>query len=346
MSPIRTVDTQASRVLIGAGARHLVPDELHRQGLRKFFLIATSSTRAVADEFVDVMRDQVVTTFDSPAVHTPVPVTEDAVARLSNAECIVTVGGGSAIGLSKAIASRTGIPQIVLPTTYSGSEVTPVLGETLHGSKSTRRDPALLPGTVIYDPELTTALPPRLTVMSGMNALAHAVEALWASDATPVSDAYARLSCETLLYNLPLVSHASRELSVRTRLQEAGWLAGLCLALTRMGPHHQLAHVLGGTYDLPHAELHTTLLPHVVRFLLPAAPAANSILALITGDDPCAAIRATADLCGETRTLRELGVPKEGLSATADRVLANPYPSPRPLEREWLLDLLEAAWSS
>ncbi|HLV74998.1 MAG TPA: maleylacetate reductase, partial [Vulgatibacteraceae bacterium] len=285
--------------------------------------------------------------FGRPAPHTPVAVTAEAtaVAEEAGADCVVAIGGGSAIGLAKAVAVRTGIPQVAVPTTYSGSEMTPVLGETEDGVKTTRRDPALAPGTVVYDPELTLGMPPGLTRTSAMNALAHAVEALWAPDATMVTDALAAESVAGILGALPEVLDEPSRAEPRARLQSAAWLAGICLARTRMGLHHQLAHVLGGAFDLPHAELHAMLLAHVMAFNLPAAPAAASRLSGITGsDDPAAVVARLARAHDGPTRLSELGVPRDALPAMAERVVDAPYPNPRTPTTAGVTELLARAW--
>ncbi len=334
------------RVLLGRGARREIPGEVERLDARRVLLVATGSAAAAADELATALGSRLAQRFDRPVAHTPVPVTAEAmtVVEESGADSVVAIGGGSAIGLAKAIAARTGLPQIAVPTTYAGSEVTPVLGETENGVKTTRRDPALAPGTVVYDAELTLTMPPGLTLTSALNALAHAVEALWAPDATTVTDALATEAAEGILIGLPAALADPPGVADRERLQSAAWLAGLCLAQTRMGLHHQLAHVLGGTYDLPHAELHALLLPHVLAFNLPAAPKAAARLERITGGDPVAVTSQLARGHTGPTTLGALGVPRDELPAIAERVVSQPYPNPRVLETGALTRLLIDAW--
>jgi alcohol dehydrogenase class IV len=310
-------------------------------------LVATRSAAAAADELVSALGGRLAARFDGPVPHTPVTVTADAmnVVRAVGADAVVALGGGSAVGLAKAISSRTGVPQVVAPTTYAGSEVTPTLGETEGGVKSTRRDAALAPGTVVYDPELTLSMPAGLTLTSALNALAHAVEALWAPDATAVSDAVATEAADAILTALPDVLADLSSVDGRTRLQEAGWLAGLSLAQTQMGLHHQLAHVLGGAYDLPHAPLHSLLLAHVMAYNLPAAPSAAARLARITGPDPVASVARLAGTFDGPTSLAAMGVPAGDLPGLAERVAANPYPNPRPVDIDSVTRLLVAAWS-
>ncbi|WP_448628578.1 maleylacetate reductase [Geodermatophilus sp. URMC 64] len=335
-----------TRVLIGAGALRAVPDEVTRLGARRVLLVATRSAAAPADRVAEGLGDRLAARFGRPVVHTPVEVTAEAMALVASAgvDAVVAIGGGSAIGLAKAVSARTSVAQVAVPTTYAGSEVTPVLGETENGAKTTRRDPALAPGTVVYDPELTLSMPPGLTRTSAMNALAHAVEALWAPDASPITDALATEAIDGILAALPQVLADPGGLPGRERLQSAAWLAGICLAQTRMGLHHQLAHVLGGAFDLPHAELHTLLLAHVMAFDLPAAPAAAARLARIAGPDPVGAVSALARAHDGPTTLGALGVPRGELRGIAERVVAQPYPNPRPLDVDAVTALLEQAW--
>ncbi|MGV4980902.1 maleylacetate reductase [Streptomyces sp. NPDC001709] len=339
-------ETLPSRILVGAGARHAVPEETERLGSGRVLLVATGSARAAAGELARALGPRLAARFDRPVVHTPVAVTEEALEllRKADADSVVALGGGSAVGLAKALSVRTGLPQVAVPTTYAGSEVTPVLGETKDGVKTTRRDPAIAPGTVVYDPELTLGMPPGLTLTSALNALAHAVEALWAPDASAASDALATEAADGILTVLPEVLTDPAGLAGRARLQQSAWLAGLCLARTRMGLHHQLAHALGGTFDLPHAELHALLLPHVLAFNLPAAPKAAARLERITGGDPVGVVGGLAHGHTGPTTLRALGVPREGLRAVAERVAARPYPNPRTPEVAAVTRLLEGAW--
>ncbi|XRQ10428.1 maleylacetate reductase [Actinomadura welshii] len=336
-----------ARVLVGPGAVRHVAGEVERLGAGRVLLVATPSAAAAAARVAADLAPRPVARFDRPAPHTPVAVTAEAlaVAADAGADCVVAIGGGSAIGLGKAVAARTGTPQVAVPTTYAGSEATPVLGETEDGVKRTRRDPALAPGTIVYDPGLTLTMPRGLTLTSAMNALAHAVEALWAPDRGMVTDALATEAAAGILGALPEVLDEPSAPGPRARLQSAAWLAGICLAQTRMGLHHQLAHVLGGAFGLPHAELHAMLLAHVMAFNLPAAPGAASRLARVTGrDDPVEAVAGLARAHEGATRLSELGVPRDGLPDVAARVAAEPYPNPRPVTAAEVADLLGGAW--
>jgi len=344
-------ETLPSRVLVGPGARHQIPGEIERLGAQRVLLVATGSAEAAADELAEALGGRLAARFGRPVQHTPVAVTAEAMALAGNtgagntgADSVVAIGGGSAIGLAKAISARTGMAQVAVPTTYAGSEVTPILGETENGVKTTRRDPALAPGTVVYDAELTLTMPVGLTLTSSLNALAHAVEALWAPDATAATDGLATESVRGILGTLPQVLANPVSLADREGLQSAAWLAGICLAQTRMGLHHQLAHALGGAFDLPHAELHAMLLAHVMGFNLPAAAKAATRLEEITGGDPVSVVSGIARSYDGPTTLGALGVPRGGLRAIARRVVDQPYPNPRPLTEDDVAALLDQAW--
>ena len=345
-------ETAPARVLIGPGARRNVPSEVGRLGAERVFILATNSAARAADECRAELGSRAVGRFDGAVVHTPVHVTEAALDLVlaSRADVVVAFGGGSATGLSKALSARTGLPQVVVPTTYAGSEVTPVLGETRDGVKTTRRDPAILPGTVVYDPELTLSMPRGLTLTSALNALAHAVEALWAVDASAYTDALATEAVSSIVQALSRVLDAppgpagTTDLAGREQLQAGAWLAGCCLAQTRMGLHHQLAHALGGSFDLPHAELHALLLPHVTAYNLPAAPAARERLARAVGGDPTEVLATLAARHDGARRLRDLDVPWDRLRAVAERVAAAPYPNPAPVDVDSVTGLLERTW--
>ncbi|MYW70073.1 iron-containing alcohol dehydrogenase [Streptomyces sp. SID8379] len=344
-TPVTVHETLPTRVLIGPGSRHDIPRETERIGARRILLVSTASAAGPADELARALGPCLAGRFDRIAAHTPVTVTEEAVRVRDDvsADSVVALGGGSAVGLAKALSVRTGIPQIAVPTTYAGSEATPVLGETRDGVKTTRRGPEIAPGTIVYDPELTLTMPPGLTLTSALNALAHAVETLWAPQVTVVGEALATEAADGILATLPRVLDDPSHIGHRGRLQESAWLAGLCLAGTRMGLHHQLAHALGGTYDLPHAALHTLLLPHVMAFNLPYAPTAAARLNRVAGGDPVAAVTRLARSYDGPTTLTALGVPRDGLRPIAERVAAAPHPNPRTVTTDAVTRLLEGA---
>src|SRR5580698_424094 len=182
------------------------------------------------------------------------------------ADCTVALGGGSTTALGKAIALRTDLPQIVIPTTYAGSEMTPILGETENGAKKTIRNAKVLPEVVIYDVDLTMSLPASLSASSGMNAIAHSVEALYAQDANPIISLMACEGIAALAKALPAIVAQPDDRDARWQALYGAWLSGVCLGAVGMGLHHKLCHTLGGAFDLPHAETHTIVLPHALAY--------------------------------------------------------------------------------
>jgi alcohol dehydrogenase class IV/protocatechuate 3,4-dioxygenase beta subunit len=314
--------SQRQRVVFGTGTVAQIQAEVAHLAGKHPFLIAS---RRVADRITEALAPLTPIVFTAAAMHTPVEVTEQAMSALRDADCLVAVGGGSATGLAKALALRTDLPQVIVPTTYAGSEATSVLGETSNGHKVTRRSPALLPETVIYDVALTLGLPVPMTVTSAINALAHAVEAMYAPDANPVTTRLAHDAIAGIASALPRVAKSPDSLEAREDLLQAAWLAGMCLGAVTMGPHHKLAHILGGSFGLPHAETHTVLLPHTMADRAPAAPAAFAEIAEAMGaaDAPTAVYDLIDELGGPT-TLNALGMASADLPKVATQVAESP----------------------
>lgn len=340
-------DALPMRVVFGAGMLGQVPEEVERLGLERVLVLSTPAQRGLAQTVVDLLGDRAAGVFGEARMHVPLPTVENAtqMAAELDADGWVAAGGGSTIGLGKALALRTGRPVVAIPTTYAGSEMTPIWGITEAGRKRTGRDRTVLPRTVVYDPDLTTGLPTEVSVTSGINAIAHAMEALYAPDGSPVVSAMAERGARDLVAALPAILDDPTDTAARAGALQGAWLCGACLGATTMGLHHKLCHVLGGMLDLPHAETHAIVLPHVAAYNLPAAPGAAEALqrALGAGD----AARALGDLCaalGVSAGLRDLAVTREDLARVADEVLANPYSNPRPVHRPDLEALLLAAW--
>ncbi|MGW1710319.1 maleylacetate reductase and hydroxyquinol 1,2-dioxygenase domain-containing protein [Streptomyces sp. NPDC002206] len=336
-----------SRVIFGTGTVGQVRDEVERLGCSRVLLLFSPPVAKAAARVRDVLGDLIVAEFDGAAMHTPVEVTERAldVLREHSADCLVAVGGGSTTGLAKALALRTDLPQLILPTTYAGSEVTPVLGETQGGRKITRSSPAILPETVVYDVEFTRDLPVGMSVTSGVNALAHAVEALYSPQANPVIDGMALDAVRRIARALPALVAEPSDTAARADLLHAAWLAGTCLASVGMGLHHKLCHTLGGTFGLPHAETHTVILPHAMAYNAPAARDVMNRIAEALGvaDAPSGVFDLIASVGGPT-SLGELGMAQADLPEAARLAVATPYPNPRELTYQGVESLLQDAW--
>ncbi|HKS44164.1 MAG TPA: maleylacetate reductase and hydroxyquinol 1,2-dioxygenase domain-containing protein [Amycolatopsis sp.] len=336
-----------ARIVFGHGTLERVREEVERLGRSRALVLASTDLPEPGDRIEKILGPLVAGRFDGAAMHTPVAVTERALGLVQevDADCVVAVGGGSTTGLAKAVAVRTGIDQVVLPTTYAGSEVTPVLGETDNGIKTTRSSPDILPETVIYDVELSRELPAPIAVTSAVNALAHAVEALYSPDANPVIDGMALDAVGLLTRGLRDLA-AADDLDARTSLLRGAWLAGTCLGAVGMGLHHKLCHTLGGSFELPHAPTHTVVLPHAMAYNAAAAPEAMRRIAEALGatDAPTAVYDLIAEAGGPT-SLRELGLAEADLDRAAELATAAPYPNPAEPTRVGIARLLRHAWA-
>jgi alcohol dehydrogenase class IV len=322
------------RVVFGAGAaRTRLAAEVERLGARRVLLIAAPSARGITPELTAglPMAGQV----DEVRMHVPVEVA--AAARLragqTGADLLLAVGGGSATGTAKAVALATGLPIVAVPTTYAGSEVTPVWGLTENGRKTTGVDERVLPRTVVYDPELTLGLPREMSIASGLNALAHCVDSLWAPRANPVDTALALEGAQALAEGLPLVHIDPAGLDGRSKTLYGAYLAALAFAGAGSGLHHKICHVLGGAYDLPHAQTHAVILPHVLAFNAPAARSAVSRLARAwNADDAELALKRLYDTVDAPHSLRTLGMPESRIAEAAVLIAeAAPPSNPRPV---------------
>ena len=334
------------RVVFGPRSRHGLGVELDALGLSKVVLIASGSSRVHADELVEVLGHRVTWRVDGVRRHVPADLVGQVAgdAARVHADGVVTIGGGSATGLGKALA-RSGLPLVAVPTTYAGSEMTPIWGMTSDGSKKVGRDQLVLPRTAVYDPELTFALPRATTGASGMNAVAHCVEALWSSGASPLSTPLALEGARALCETLPSLVADPANANARSRALVAACQAGMALATAGAGLHHRLCHVLGGRYDLPHAETHAALLPHVVAFNEPFLGALAARMAVAVGSGR--ASTGLYDLCarlGLPLALSELGMPGGAVDEVAAEVAADPPANPRPVDETGLRAVLRQAW--
>lgn len=336
-----------ARVVFGQGTIEKLSDEVSRLGCRRALILSTPHQQSEAERLAGHLGHLAAGVFAGAVMHTPVDVTEQALGRLRElgADCTIAFGGGSTIGLGKAIALRTDLPQIVIPTTYAGSEATPILGETEGGRKTTQRSLKVLPEVIIYDVDLTLTLPPALTATSGMNAMAHAVEALYAENANPVISLLAAQAIAVLAEALPRIIRDPRDYQARSDALYGAWACGTCLGAVGMALHHKLCHTLGGSFGLPHAETHTVVLPHAAAFNAPAAPEAMARVAHALGaTDAAQGLFELAGKLGAPRSLREIGMPEGGLDQAADLAVASPYWNPRTIERAPIRALLQDAY--
>jgi maleylacetate reductase len=336
------------RVVFGEGTSAKLAEEADLLAIRRALVLTTPGHERLGREMGERLGDRFAGLFAGAVMHTPVGVTDEALKCAADltADGVVAVGGGSTVGLGKAIALRTGFPQIAIPTTYAGSEMTPILGQTQDGVKTTQSAPAILPKTVIYDVDLTLSLPARIAAVSGMNAMAHAVEALYARDRNPVISLMAAEAIRALAGALPAIVRAPDDRNARSQALYGAWLSGVCLGSVGMALHHKLCHVLGGTFNLPHAEAHAIVLPHAMAFNSVAVPDVQKRIAQILGASEAAAgLYDFARRLGVPMGLCEIGMPESGIDCAADLAMANPYWNPRPLERGAIRELIARAWA-
>ena len=346
MTPF-TYNGLPARVLFGSGTLAQTAAEIRLLGCKRALVLSTAEQQGAASSLMEQLDGLGVGLFAGAIMHTPVAVTLRALDTLRDvsADCLVAIGGGSTTGLAKALALRTDLPQLVIPTTYAGSEATPILGETQDGRKVTQRSMKVLPEVILYDVDLTMTLPPALSAASGMNALAHAVEALYAQDTNPIICLMAEAAIAALADALPRIIAAPQDGKARSDALYGAWLCGVCLGSVGMALHHKLCHTLGGTFNLPHAETHAVLLPYAVAYNEAAAPAAMLRLARALGvSGPAPGLQELGARLEVPTSLRALGMPESGIDQAADLALANPYWNPRPLERAAIRALLDDAW--
>jgi maleylacetate reductase len=336
-----------ARIVFGAGAIGRTGEMIRQLGCSRALILSTPHQKAEAGKLAASLGDLAAGVYANATMHTPVEVTENAleVFRQSGADCTVAYGGGSTTGLGKALAYRTDLPQIAIPTTYAGSEVTPILGQTEAGRKTTVSDARILPEVVIYDPELTYGLPIGLTVTSALNAMAHAVEGLYARERNPITSLMAAEGLRALIGALPVLRKTPADPEGRAGALYGAWLCGTVLGSVGMALHHKLCHVLGGTFDLPHAETHAVILPHAVAFNETAVPDLLSPLAKALGTERAGVgLHAYAASIGAPMTLKELGMPEDGIDRAADQAVADPYWNPRSFDRADIRKLIENAY--
>ncbi len=336
-----------ARVLFGPDRLDSLGDEIVRLGAGRAFVLTTPEQAGEADRIVQRIGALACGSFCGARMHTPVDVTEAAMATVADAgaDCLIAIGGGSTIGLAKAIALRTDLPQIAIPTTYAGSEATPILGQTENGVKTTQTSPRVLPEVILYDVNLTLGLPAAMSAVSGTNAIAHAVEGLYSEQANPIISLIAQEGIRALASALPRINAAPLDVSARSGALYGAWLCGTTLGAVGMALHHKLCHALGGTFDLPHAQTHAVILPHALAYNAPFAVDAVARIGTALGrPDAAMALYGLNRSLGAPTSLRELGMPQTGLEKVIELTFAKPYWNPAPLDEARLRTLLERAW--
>jgi maleylacetate reductase len=342
-----TYQAFAARIVFGPGKISEIAAEVDRLGGKAALLVSTGSQRAVADAAVAALGKNCVARIDGAVMHVPRDDVQKAVALAlqHKCDCVVAIGGGSAVGVAKGVALETELPIIAVPSTYAGSEMTDIWGISEGDGKITGRDKRVVPKCVIYDPDLTRGLPARIAGPSGINAMAHSVEALYAQNRNPVLSMIAEGGIRALASGLPAVCDGTADDEARGQAVYGAFMCGLALATATMGIHHKLCHVIGGTFQLPHAETHTILLPHATHYNRDAAPDAMTAIArALDAESAAGGIFDLATRIGAPTALCDLGLDEKNLDRAADIATEPPYYNPQPVDREGVRALLDNAF--
>ncbi|MGZ4612242.1 MAG: maleylacetate reductase [Kineosporiaceae bacterium] len=342
-----THDTLSQRVVFASfeAARHLT-DEVARLGASRVMVIAAEAESGLADQVVAGLP--VAVRHSEVVMHVPTDVADRArkAAEDHAVDVLVSVGGGSTTGLAKAVALTTGLPIVAVPTTYAGSEATNLWGLTEGRRKTTGVDARVLPQVVVYDAGLMLSLPVPMSVASGLNAVAHCVDSMWAPRVDPIDQALALEGIRALGAGLPEVVRDPHGIEGREQTLYGAYLAAVAFASAGSGLHHKICHVLGGMYDLPHAQTHAVVLPHVLAFNAPDVPEVERRLAAaFEAPSALEGLRRLRSAVGAPRALRDYGLREGDIPAAVDDVLANVPPgNPRPVSAANLEELLRGAW--
>ncbi|MEX3856377.1 maleylacetate reductase [Paraburkholderia sp. BR10923] len=338
---------RAGRVVFGPGSLQHLEREVLQLSSERALILCSPEQKETGEAVAARLGKRAAGVFDRAVMHVPLELAQEArvLARELRADCAIAVGGGSTIGLGKAIALESDLPILAVPTTYAGSEMTPIYGITDAGMKKTGTDLRVLPRTVIYDTDLTMSLPVALSVTSGINAIAHAAEGLYSRDANPVISLMAEEGIAALARALPAIVDDSQSVEARSDALYGAWLCGTVLGSVGMALHHKLCHTLGGSFNLPHAQTHTIVLPHALGYNRQAAPDAMKRIARALGsDDAALGVYELAKRCGAPLALKDIGMSAQDVSKAADIASSNPYWNPRAIEREALLEILHDAF--
>jgi maleylacetate reductase len=342
-------DALPGRVVLHAGALATVGDEIARLGCSRAFLIVDQAATAYGDDISAQLGERLIARWGESIQHVPVELAERALAAANAAapDVLVCVGGGSSTGLAKILALDLKLPIVAVPTTYAGSEMTPIYGSTGERHKRVGRSADVLPKVVIYDPALTVSLPAAVTGPSAFNAIAHCVEALWMPQANPITSTLAIEGVRAIAEALPPVIAAPGDLDARAMLQYGACLAGMALGQTGTGLHHKVCHVLGGTFNLVHADTHSVILPHALALNAPAITSLLDRLAAalgVRGDDAAGGVWDLAKGSGIPTSLAQLGLQASDLDEAARRCAADINDNPIPVDLATFQRLLDAAF--
>lgn len=334
-------------IIFSAGALRRLPEELNKLGLGRALVLSTPQQSEQADAVAQLLDAHCVGIFSNALMHVPIETVEEATELVKelDADCSVSIGGGSTTGLGKALALTLDLPNIAIPTTYAGSEMTNIWGITESGKKTTGRDNRVVPRLTIYDPELSLGLPAHIAGPSGLNALAQAVVNVATDNSNPIVKALALDAIRALSENLPIVISEPDNLDARSAVLYGACLAGAALGSGSTSLHHRLCHTFGGSFNTPHAETHTVLLPHCVAYNAAATLAGTRLLAEAMGvNDAAVGIFELAKTVGAPTTLKDIGVNEADLDQAVAIALIKELDNPEPVTKKRLRALLENAF--
>lgn len=335
-----------ARVVFRDGALADLPAEAEKLGTR-FLIVCTLGRRGLAERAAELLGDRAAGIFDQATMHVPIETAEAArvEAKRLKADACLAIGGGSTTGLAKAVALELDMPILAVPTTYAGSEATSTWGLTEGGAKRTGKDPRVLPRAILYDPALTLGLPPDVSATSGMNAMAHCVEALYAPGGGPLTSLMAAEGIRALARALPGIVDDPEDREARHEALYGAWLAGMVMEAAGNALHHKLCHILGGAFNLPHAETHAIILPHATAYNAAAAPEAmRRIAAALGADDAATGLFELNRRLGILTALKDIGMPAEGIDQAVANAVKAGFWNPVPLEPQALRRLLANAY--
>lgn len=334
----------APRVLFGAGTVQAVPAELKLHKITKAFVLCSGSNEALARTIAATApAGTEVLRLMSKAISSEDFERATQHAKEAGANGFIAVGGGTPIGLAKAIAANTGLPYIGITTTYSGSEMATNWNYGRGAEARTGVSNTALPATAIYDPEVTLSLPPVLSAQSGMNAIAHAVESLYGEGRSPMVEQMAEAAVRHLGHSLPRVVAKPDDMEARTEAFYGAWLAAAFRA--QVGVEHAIAQKVRQRYGLSHAGTHAVVTPYAIAFNRSAAPEAmQAIKRALDVEDAAQGLYELNVRLGVPTGLKDLGMKAADIEGAADLVGASPIPNPRPISRADLVDLITQAF--
>jgi maleylacetate reductase len=334
-------------IIFGAGAVHRLAEEIDKLGFSKPLVLVTPGHRAQGEELAEELGLDTAWLFDQAAMHVPMQTVTlaQAQAKELGADCSISLGGGSTTGLGKALALKSDLPNIAIPTSYAGSEMTNIWGITQDGKKVTGRDNKVLPNLTLYDPELTYSLPPSFAASSGLNAIAQAAVNIASGEANPVVSLMAIKAVQTLSQNLPRILTNPEDTQARAETLYGACLAGASLGTGTTGIHHRLCHTLGGSFNTPHAETHAVILPYSIAYNAAATKEGTAKLAEALGaQDAATGLRELAKKLGAPLSLQEIGIEEADLDKAAEIATDSPLSNPEPISRDRIRNLLQNAF--